>query len=94
MSQYVLPIVLAIIAGSGIPMYLIQRFDRNNTKQHEQNLSVLKEIQSDVHDLKEDTREVKSQLNRHFEWHLTGEKDNEPSGRTRGKKGRADLFRS
>ena len=66
-------ILVAVIAGSGIPLWFLQRLDKRNTDQHNTNLSVLELIHSDVQDVKEETRQVKSHLTDHIQWHLTGE---------------------
>lgn len=77
-----LQILIAVIAGSGIPLWFLQRFDKRNTDQHNQNLSVLELIHDDVQDLKDETRQVKSHLTDHLQWHLKGDAKREPKRRT------------
>lgn len=55
------PIVVAVIAGP--LMWALSRFDKRNTEQHAQNLGVLNEIKQDV-------REVKTEIRDHIHWHL------------------------
>lgn len=79
------PVMVALIGGP--LMYLLRRFDRNNTSQHVQNMHVLKEVKQvikevkdDVVDLKVDVRVVQSdvkgidkRLERHIDWHMDQE---------------------
>lgn len=52
------PIVVALISGP--IMFMLHRLDRNNSKQHGDNMRVIKEIGADVRDVKADVREVKA----------------------------------
>jgi hypothetical protein len=61
MSAIYVPIVVALIAGP--LMWLLNRFDKRNTDQHSHNMRVLNEIKDDV-------REVRSDLKNHIDWHL------------------------
>lgn len=82
MSANVVAILVAVIAGSGIPLWFLERFDKRNTDQHNANLSVLQDIKKDIKDVKEDTRQVRFQLGRHLEWHVSGDEDNDIKGTT------------
>ena len=80
MSSGVVSIICAIIAGSGLPIWFLNRFDKRNTDQHNSNLQLLNEIKQDINIVKDDARQVRFQLGRHLEWHLTGEQNNGTKG--------------
>lgn len=61
MSAVYVPILVALIGGP--VMWLLARFDRRNSDQHANNMSVL-------HEIKEDVREVRNDLKSHIDWHL------------------------
>lgn len=52
------PIAVALISGP--IMFMLHRFDKNNTKQHSQNMEVISEMRDDVREVKADVREVKA----------------------------------
>lgn len=52
------PIVVAVISGP--IMFMLHRLDRNNTKQHGQNMEVIQGMRDDVREVKADVREVKA----------------------------------
>lgn len=52
------PIVVAVISGP--IMFMLHRLDRNNTKQHGDNMRVIRDIGNDVRDVKADVRDVKA----------------------------------
>jgi len=62
-------IIVAIIGGGGPLMFLMSRFDRRNTEQHNVNMEILKDIRSDVRDVQKDVKSVDQRLSRHIDWH-------------------------
>lgn len=62
-------IIVAIIGGGGPLMFLMSRFDRRNTEQHNINMEILKDIRSDVRDVQKDVKSVDHRLSRHIDWH-------------------------
>jgi hypothetical protein len=80
MSAGVVAIVCAVLAGSGLPIWFLERFDKRNTQQHKDNLSVLNLIKNDIEAVKEDTKQVRFQLGRHIEWHVTKEEPSDIEG--------------
>lgn len=62
--MYIVPIVVAVIGGP--LMWLLHKLDRNNSKQHEQNLNALHRLEGKVDGIGEN-------LNRHINWHLDHE---------------------
>ena len=76
-TEVVVAFIVAVVGGSGLPVYFLTRFDRRNTSQHAENKSVLTAMQSDLADVKtnladvkSDTSEVKSNLINHLQHHL------------------------
>lgn len=51
-------------------MWFLSRFDKRNTKQHGQNMDVLKEIYSDVKEIRSDVKDVRKDLYHHIDDHL------------------------
>lgn len=80
MNGGVVAIVCAVLAGSGLPIWFLERFDKRNTKQHNDNLSVLNSIKNDMESVKEDTKQVRFQLGRHIEWHVTKDEPSDIEG--------------
>lgn len=62
MDGWLAPILVALIGGP--LMWLLHRFDRRNTSQHESNMGVLNNIEKKVDRLD-------SRMDDHFEWHMT-----------------------
>jgi hypothetical protein len=69
-------IAVAVISGSGIPLWFLNRFDKRNTEQHSANMDILtearndlKEVKHEIRDVKEDVRDVKHNLNDHIKNH-------------------------
>lgn len=60
------PISVAVIGGP--IMWFLARFDRNNTKQHGDNMNVLTRIESKVDKIDE-------RVDNHIHWHLHGHRD-------------------
>lgn len=69
-TEAVVAVIVAIVGGSGVPVWLLTRLDRKNDSQHLTNKEVLDEIRSDVFDMKSDVSDVKSSLIGHLEHHL------------------------
>jgi hypothetical protein len=76
MSPETVAITVAIIGGSGIPLWFLSRFDKKNTEQHSANMNILtearndlREVKQEIRDVKEDVREVKYNLNDHIKNH-------------------------
>ena len=59
--EYLIPIAVALIGGP--LMWVLKRFDKRNTHQHAQNLSVLERIEGKVD-------HVSDRLSDHIDWHL------------------------
>lgn len=65
MEAVYVPIIVALISGP--LMWLLFRFDKRNTEQHGRSMDLLKDIHTDV-------EEVKDRLNDHIDWHLHDQK--------------------
>lgn len=63
-------ILVAIIGGSGIPVWLLTRLDRKNDAQHLTNKDLLDEIRVDISDMKSDVSDVKTNMINHLQHHL------------------------
>ena len=61
MNQMWIPVIVALITSP--LMWLLNRFDKRNSEQHANNMSVLNEIKDDV-------REAKADIKDHIKWHL------------------------
>jgi hypothetical protein len=70
-SQAIIAIVIAVVGGSGVPVWLLTRLDKKNTEQHGESRSVLDSIRSDLTEVKDDVSEVKGNLIDHLNYHLT-----------------------
>jgi hypothetical protein len=64
-------VIVALVGAGGPVVWLMERFDRRNTDQHSANLELLRDIQSDVHDIQIDVKTIDSRLDKHIEWHIT-----------------------
>ena len=62
MSSVWVPIVVAIIGGP--IMWFLSRFDRRNTQQHEQNMGILKRVESKVDRLDEKSDHLDAKVGR------------------------------
>lgn len=62
------PIIVALIGGP--LMVLIKMLDRHNTRQHGQNMNVLKDIKTSVEEVKDHVKQLDSRLERHIDWHM------------------------
>lgn len=62
--MYIVPIVVALIGGP--LMWVLHKLDRNNTKQHNENLESLHRLEGKVDVIGEN-------LNEHINWHLDNE---------------------
>lgn len=56
-------ILVALLGGGGPLMWFLTRFDKRNTDQHAANMSLLKEIKTDI-------ETIDSRLDKHIDWHL------------------------
>ena len=65
MDAWLAPILVALIGGP--LMWLLRRFDRRNTDQHESNMGVLTRIESKV-------EKLDSRMDDHIEWHMSKDK--------------------
>jgi hypothetical protein len=75
-SASAVAIAVAVISGSGIPLWFLNRFDKRNTEQHSANMDILtearndlREVKHEIRDVKEDVRDVKQNLNDHIKSH-------------------------
>jgi hypothetical protein len=64
--QWWVPISVAFIGGP--IMWFLARFDKNNTKQHGDNMNVLTRIESKVDKIDE-------RVDNHIQWHLHDHRD-------------------
>lgn len=64
MSAVWVPVIVAVIGGP--LMWLLSRFDRRNTQQHNANMKVLTRIESKVD-------KVDERLDSHIDWHINKE---------------------
>lgn len=62
------PIIVALIGGP--LMFLIKMLDRHNTRQHGQNMDVLKDIKTSVEEVKDHVKQLDARLERHIDWHM------------------------
>ena len=56
-------ILVALLGGGGPLMWFLTRFDKRNTDQHAANMTLLKEIKTDI-------ETIDSRLDKHIDWHL------------------------
>lgn len=63
-------ILVAFIGAGGPLIWLLNRFDRRNTSQHNANMEVLRDIQADVHEIQSDVKVVDQRLSKHIDWHI------------------------
>lgn len=68
MEVWLVPILVALIGGP--LMWFLHRFDRRNTEQHGQNMTVLKRIESQVDKVDTKVDRLDDRLDRHIESHL------------------------
>lgn len=80
MNSGLLAIVIAVISGSGVPLWFLNRFDKRNTKQHNANMEVLTEARNDLREVKtevwnvrEDVRDVRREVRDHIRYHKENE---------------------
>lgn len=65
--QWWVPIVVAVIGGP--LMWLLARFDKHNTQQHNNNMKVLERIEGKVDHIESKIDKVDDRLNNHIDWH-------------------------
>jgi hypothetical protein len=63
MMNNVTLVLVALLGGGGPLMWFLTRFDRRNTDQHAANMTLLKEIKTDI-------ETIDSRLDKHIDWHL------------------------
>jgi hypothetical protein len=63
----IVPISIAVIGGP--LMWLLTRFEKNNSKQHGQNMHVLKRIEDKVTTIETKVSKVDDRLNSHIDKH-------------------------
>lgn len=61
-SAGLIAILVAVISGSGVPIWLLNRFDKRNTQQHGENMAILKEARDDLREVKQEVRDVKDDV--------------------------------
>ena len=86
----VIAVLIAVVGAGGPLVWLLERFDKRNTGQHEQNLSVLKEIHNHVENLGErvqevstDVKDIRNDLYDHISFHAHKETTDGIARRTR-----------
>lgn len=76
MRAELIAILIAVLSGSGIPLWFLNKFDKRNTDQHNANMEILTEARNDirdvkteVRDVKEDVRDVRDEVRGHIRYH-------------------------
>ena len=89
MRTELVAILIAVLSGSGIPLWFLNRFDKRNTDQHNANMEILtearndiREVKTEVRDVKEDVRDVRKEVRDHIRYHK--ENDGGATGRDTG----------
>lgn len=80
MRAELVAILIAVISGSGIPLWFLNRFDKRNTDQHNANMEILtearndiREVKTEVRDVKEEVRDVRKEVRDHIRYHKESE---------------------
>ena len=60
-------VIAAVVAGPVVA--LLVRNDKRNTQQHGQSMAVLKEMKSDVKDMRVDVQHISKRLDNHIDTH-------------------------
>lgn len=69
MAPWWVPIAVAVIGGP--LMFLLSRFEKRNTAQHDQSMEELKKIGRSVEKVGDKVDRLDDRLDRHIEWHAT-----------------------